>query len=69
MKLVETLLCDWQRWTCSHHWVRARWSDGSYGLRCSQCMKAYRHTWDEIIAGPAKPVQAEPEFTALRRAA
>ncbi|HXE30650.1 MAG TPA: hypothetical protein VN515_02485 [Terriglobales bacterium] len=53
MKLVETLLSDWQRWTCSHRWVRARWDDGSYGLRCSLCMKPYRHTWDEIIGAPA----------------
>lgn len=35
--------------TCSHHWVRARWSDGSYGLRCSACMKPYAVTWNELL--------------------
>ncbi len=64
MRLVETLLSDWQRWTCNHAWVRARWEDGSYGLRCSRCMKAYPHTWDEIIAPSARAPESD-----VRRAA
>ncbi|HVA62762.1 MAG TPA: hypothetical protein VNF74_03475 [Terriglobales bacterium] len=64
MKLVESLL---GRWVCSHRWVRARWQDGSYGLRCAQCMKAYPHTWNEIIAGPGTPAPAAK--APLRRAA
>lgn len=35
--------------TCSHHWVRARWPDGSYGLRCSACMKPYPVTWNALM--------------------
>jgi hypothetical protein len=52
MKILEILLTDWQRMTCNHRWLRARWQDGSYGLRCSQCMKRYHNTWNDIIAGP-----------------
>ncbi|HZT74313.1 MAG TPA: hypothetical protein VE996_11720 [Terriglobales bacterium] len=35
--------------TCSHHWVRARWADGSYGLRCASCMKPYPVTFDDLM--------------------
>jgi hypothetical protein len=49
MVLLETLLSDWQRWTCGHRWVRARWADGSYGLRCAHCMKPYPRTWNDIL--------------------
>ena len=52
MALLTSLLGEWQRWTCSHQWVRARWEDGSYGLRCAQCMKPYARTWNEIISQP-----------------
>lgn len=77
MALMENLLSDWQRWTCSHHWVRARWDDGSYGLRCAHCMKPYHHTWNEIIAGPKavgavgsrKEASREVEYRPMRRAA
>lgn len=59
MTLVLGLLNGLQRLTCHHQWVRARWRDGSYGLRCASCMKAYPHTWDEILATPA-PGTASP---------
>ncbi|HVB40489.1 MAG TPA: hypothetical protein VNE83_06285 [Terriglobales bacterium] len=52
MALLASMLGEWQRWTCSHQWVRARWDDGSYGLRCAQCMKPYARTWNEIISQP-----------------
>lgn len=52
MALLTSLLGEWQRWTCSHQWVRARWDDGSYGLRCALCMRPYARTWNEIIAQP-----------------
>ena len=55
MALMTTLWNDWRRWTCSHRWVRARWDDGTYGLRCALCMKPYRHTWDEIIGSTPTP--------------
>ncbi len=41
--------------TCSHHWVRARWEDGSYGLRCEYCSKRHAQTWNQILAQPASP--------------
>ncbi|HUX68359.1 MAG TPA: hypothetical protein VMV31_12805 [Terriglobales bacterium] len=64
MKLVETLF---GHWVCNHRWVRARWQDGSYGLRCAQCMKAYPRTWNELIAAPEPAPPAAP--APLRRAA
>lgn len=63
MRLVQNLLGDWQRWTCNHQWVRARWQDGSYGLRCSNCMKAYPHTWNEIIG--SKPTVCSASTAAI----
>ncbi|MGH9505878.1 MAG: hypothetical protein ACRD13_03050 [Terriglobales bacterium] len=53
--------------TCSHHWVRARWEDGSYGLRCQYCLKRHPQTWDQILAQPDNPQQqlartAQPEL-------
>lgn len=75
MRLLENLLSDWQRLTCNHRWVRARWVDGSYGLRCAHCMKAYAHTWNEILAQPPAGTRefaslpAESELAPLRRAA
>jgi len=78
MKLVNGLLNAWQRSTCSHRWIRARWGDGSYGMRCANCMKPYPRTWDDLIEGPraesgsgsAKLARAvEAEFTPLRRVA
>ncbi|MGH9413988.1 MAG: hypothetical protein ACRD0Y_09645 [Terriglobales bacterium] len=33
--------------------MRARWDDGSYGLRCSRCMAAYAHTWEDVIEAPS----------------
>ncbi len=53
MKLVDGILSGWQRIVCHHRWVRARWEDGSYGLRCARCMTAYPRTWDDIVAGDA----------------
>lgn len=50
-----------QRWACHHQWVRARWEDGTYGLRCSSCMKAYPHTWDDILAAPVTAVKKSPQ--------
>lgn len=44
--------------TCSHHWVRARWEDGSYGLRCEYCFKRHPQTWNQILAQPASPPAA-----------
>ena len=44
--------------TCSHHWVRARWEDGSYGLRCQYCFKRHPQTWDQVLAQPDKPLPA-----------
>jgi hypothetical protein len=41
--------------TCSHHWVRARWEDGSYGLRCQYCFKRHPQTWDQLLAQAAQP--------------
>lgn len=35
--------------TCSHRWVRARWDDGRYGLRCGACMKLYPMTWNDLL--------------------
>lgn len=60
MNVVEHLLADWQQWTCKHHWVRARWEDGSYGMRCAQCMKPYSHTWNELVEAepPRRPASA-----------
>ncbi|MGH9482461.1 MAG: hypothetical protein ACRD1L_10280 [Terriglobales bacterium] len=63
MKLVQGLLSEWQRLMCSHRWVRARWQDGSYGLRCAECMKAYPHTWEDLIA------KVEPQKVAVSRLA
>lgn len=54
--------------TCSHHWVRARWEDGSYGLRCQYCLKRHPQTWEQILAQPAKP-QLQPRRAAQRRMA
>lgn len=47
--VVGALLSHVAQWSCSHKWVRARWQDGSYGLRCQNCMKRYPRTWDQII--------------------
>lgn len=49
-----------QRWACHHQWVRARWEDGSYGLRCSSCMKAYPTTWNDILAAPVTKARKGP---------
>ena len=49
---IMIVLGWWQRLTCGHHWLRARWDDGSYGFRCAHCMKPYRHTWNEIFSQP-----------------
>ncbi len=35
--------------SCTHHWVRARWDDGTYGLRCQHCMKRHGQTWNQIM--------------------
>lgn len=64
MKLVEGVLRSWQQHTCGHRWVRARWEDGTYGLRCVRCMAAYEHTWEDII-GPAATPQADASTTPL----
>lgn len=76
MKLLEGLLRQWQNHTCNHQWVRARWDDGSYGLRCARCMTAYAHTWNEVLgastaAAPValKVVAATTSLTNLHRAA
>jgi len=53
MTLIENFFNAWERMTCSHHWVRARWEDGTYGLRCAECMRPYRRTWDELLTPPA----------------
>jgi hypothetical protein len=53
MKLVSGIVIGWQQLACHHHWVRARWEDGSYGFRCAQCMKPYPRTWNDIVAGGA----------------
>ncbi|MGH9417189.1 MAG: hypothetical protein ACRD01_11225 [Terriglobales bacterium] len=55
MNILEHLLADWQRWTCAHQWVRARWEDGTYGLRCSRCMKPYSRTWNELVEAAPGP--------------
>ncbi|MGH9467554.1 MAG: hypothetical protein ACRD1Y_09380 [Terriglobales bacterium] len=68
MKVVNTILRQWQIRTCSHHWVRARWDDGTYGLRCSRCMAAYTHTWDDII-GQETAGSAASAISNLHRAA
>jgi hypothetical protein len=61
--------------TCTHKWIRARWPDGSYGLRCQLCMKAYRGTWNSLIAqrlsNSADPIRTrcivgEPADASLR---
>lgn len=60
---------------CKHQWIRARWDDGSYGLRCSQCMKPHKQTLTELIrqphlvAGARRPrnyTAAEPASWAAR---
>ncbi|MGH9393894.1 MAG: hypothetical protein ACRD1E_06965 [Terriglobales bacterium] len=51
--------------SCSHRWVRARWDDGTYGLRCAACMRPYRRSWDEPLA-PAPA--AAPAREAARQA-
>ena len=48
----DGMLRAWQRSTCHHRWLRARWADGTYGLRCSRCMVAYPHTWEEVMGRP-----------------
>ncbi len=34
---------------CRHHYIRARFSNGDYGLRCQHCQRPYIHTWNEIL--------------------
>lgn len=46
--------------TCSHRWIRARWEDGSYGLRCQRCFKRHPRTWDQLLARPESPVAVLP---------
>jgi hypothetical protein len=59
-KVVAIIFSRLAQLTCSHKWVRARFDDGSYGLRCQLCMKHYRHTWDGLMAQPVpKPVVRE----------
>jgi hypothetical protein len=59
-KVVAAILGFLAQLTCSHKWVRARFDDGSYGLRCHLCMKAYPRTWDALVAQPVpKPVVRE----------
>lgn len=76
MKLIDGLLRQWQNHTCNHQWVRARWEDGSYGLRCARCMTAYAHTWNEVMGTPTaaapvalRVVAAATVLTKLHRAA
>lgn len=62
MALFEGMLRAWQRSICKHRWVRARWEDGSYGLRCAHCMQAYPKTWEDVIgrSGEAAPPPGPP---------
>ncbi|MGN6594114.1 MAG: hypothetical protein ACTHJX_14565 [Terriglobales bacterium] len=55
MAMFEGVLRAWQRSTCHHRWLRARWADGTYGLRCSRCMMAYPKTWEDVIGGTVAP--------------
>lgn len=34
--------------SCRHHFIRARFESGEYGLRCEYCSKPHRNTWEKI---------------------
>jgi hypothetical protein len=75
MALFEGVLRAWQRSTCHHRWLRARWADGTYGLRCARCMMAYPKTWEDVIgratasAPPDTAVHPTASLTELGRPA
>jgi len=50
--MVAGLLSGIAQWTCPHNWVRARFEDGHYGLRCQYCMKRHERTWNQVMAQP-----------------
>jgi hypothetical protein len=68
---VQTLLLAFAgrmaQLTCSHQYIRARFDDGSYGLRCMHCLKQYAHTWDEVVNQPDNPavVRSRERFIPL----
>lgn len=62
MGFVELLLRWWSQLWCGHHWVRTRWDDGSYGLRCEHCLKPYPHTWNDLLQQPVPQYRRMPEF-------
>lgn len=69
MNLLENFFNVWERMTCSHRWVRARWEDGTYGLRCAECMRPYRRTWDDLLAPSSGSAAGEAAGERLGRAA
>ncbi|MGH9475568.1 MAG: hypothetical protein ACRD1C_04475 [Terriglobales bacterium] len=73
MRMMEGLLRGWQQHTCGHRWVRARWDNGTYGLRCARCMVAYERTWEDVIGQPAAaaiaPGATPPALLGMNRAA
>ncbi|MGH9487185.1 MAG: hypothetical protein ACRD04_06290 [Terriglobales bacterium] len=75
MSMMDGLLRACQQHTCKHHWVRARWENGTYGLRCARCMAAYVRTWEDVIgtrAGTAGAMSASggtARLSELRRVA
>lgn len=62
MRLLDWLLNLWVRAWCSHHWVRTRWDDGSYGLRCEHCLKPYPVTWNDVLQQPVPQFHRLPEL-------
>lgn len=49
---IQTLLRKVGELGCDHQWLRARWADGSYGLRCGRCCKKHPQTFTALIRQP-----------------
>lgn len=60
MRFMEYLIRWWGQAFCGHHWVRARWDDGSYGMRCQYCLKPYAYTWNDVITQVVPKTEPTP---------
>lgn len=62
MRFLDWLLNLWARAWCGHHFVRTRWDDGSYGLRCEFCLKPYPVTWNDVLQQSLPQFRHPPEL-------
>ena len=62
---VNSFLRWWGQHTCRHQFVRARFEDGGYGLRCMHCLRPYPTTWNDLVGSGRAPEPAAAEATLI----